>query len=109
LDGQRKQRIAEEKKIQEARDEADEIERKAENDARKLAMMKTEDIEKRATTLNKKDNELRTDKMLVKKSLTELEEEIEHVNEQVNQAKEDEKMNKRREKQEKFRRIFRDD
>jgi len=48
--------------------------------------------------LNKKDHELRNDKTLVKKSLQEIGEEIEHINELVNQAKEDEKMNKRREK-----------
>ena len=47
--------------------------------------------------------------MLVKKSLQEIGEEIEHINELINQAKDDEKMNKRREKQEKFRRIFRED
>ena len=46
---------------------------------------------------------------MVKKSIEDIEEELEHLQTEITQSKEDEKMQKRREKQEKFKRIFRED
>lgn len=52
LDLQRKKRIEEERKIQEAREEADEKERKQENAVRRAAMQQAEDIERRAAKIS---------------------------------------------------------
>ena len=52
---------------------------------------------------------MKNDKVLVKKSIEEIEEELEHLSQEITQTKEDEKQNLRNEKQEKFRRIFRED